>query len=111
MLYGGAGDDILYGDYGNDVLDGGAGNDYLLDGYGKDIYVFGKGYGHDVVHPTSYAGEPGVVRLKGLTADDVEFLLIKGDTYYHDLVIRIKETGETITVKRVVYNFNADSGH
>ncbi|MET1412189.1 calcium-binding protein [Roseibium sp. HPY-6] len=50
MLQGTTGDDSLYGFWRDDVLDGGAGNDYLNGGDGNDTYVFGFGYGEDVVY-------------------------------------------------------------
>ncbi|MCY1707285.1 calcium-binding protein [Pannonibacter sp. SL95] len=42
-------DDRLFGTFYNDVIDGGPGNDYLNGGDGNDTYVFGLGYGNDVV--------------------------------------------------------------
>jgi Ca2+-binding RTX toxin-like protein len=42
-------DDTLNSNGGNDILDGGAGNDSLQGGTGNDIYVFGHGYGQDVI--------------------------------------------------------------
>ncbi|MBG6204143.1 Ca2+-binding RTX toxin-like protein [Labrenzia sp. EL_13] len=50
MLQGTNRDDSLYGFWRDDVLDGGAGNDYLNGGDGNDTYVFGFGYGEDVVY-------------------------------------------------------------
>jgi Ca2+-binding RTX toxin-like protein len=58
LLLGGKGDDLLNGASGNDVLDGGlgkdvliagAGNDQLTGGQSADTFVFGPGFGHDVV--------------------------------------------------------------
>ena len=43
------GDDSLYGFWRDDVLDGGAGNDFLNGGDGNDTYLFGLGYGQDVI--------------------------------------------------------------
>src|SRR5262249_46898708 len=43
------GDDAVYGFINDNVLDGGAGNDYLSGVAGADTYLFGRGYGHDVV--------------------------------------------------------------
>lgn len=48
------GDDTLVGyRYTSDVLDGGAGNDHLNGGDRGDTYVFGLGYGHDVIEETN----------------------------------------------------------
>ena len=99
-MYGLGGDDILYASGGNDVLDGGEGNDLL---YGdkdvagvsfnssSDIYVFGKGYGQDRVFETAYSGIDTIRML--VNPDEVEVL--KNNL---DLVVRINETGEKITV-------------
>jgi len=44
------GDDTLYGFWRDDVMDGGAGNDYLNGGDGNDTYLFGLGYGQDIIY-------------------------------------------------------------
>ncbi len=102
-LYGGEGDDKLYGSSGNDVLEGGAGTDYLEGGAGNDVYVFGKGYGNDAVYAhDNSSSKRDTVRLAGLTADEVEFMTDRdasSSDHYH-LIIRIKETGETLTIQR-----------
>ena len=58
VLYAGLGDDIVFGDQGNDflyghigddTLDGGVGDDWIEGGVGQDTYVFGRGYGRDVI--------------------------------------------------------------
>ena len=43
------GDDAIFGFSAADLLDGGAGDDTLSGGNDSDTYVFGYGYGHDVV--------------------------------------------------------------
>jgi Ca2+-binding RTX toxin-like protein len=48
-LDGRGGDDFLFGGNGNDRLIGGDGNDRLTGGHGGDTFVFGPGFGHDVV--------------------------------------------------------------
>ena len=68
QIHGGAGDDLLFGDGANDVITGGAGNDTIDGGIGNDrvtggsgddivdaalgndIFVFGAGFGNDVVN-------------------------------------------------------------
>ena len=82
------------------MLDGGEGNDQLDGGAGNDTYVFGRGYGHDTVSNYDVAaGKRDMVRLAGLNAEDVEFGTIGSGTYT-DMIIRIKETGETLTIQR-----------
>jgi Ca2+-binding RTX toxin-like protein len=49
VLHAGDGFDELAGDGGDDILDGGTGDDILRGGLGGDTYLFGPGYGHDVI--------------------------------------------------------------
>ncbi|MBD5112743.1 MAG: hypothetical protein HDT42_09495, partial [Ruminococcaceae bacterium] len=90
-IYGGTGDDKLYGNYGNDYLDGGEGNDYLEGGAGDDTYVFGKGYGNDVIYDNS--GE-NKIKFTNLSPNDMT-------VYYsgNDAILTITETEETLTIK------------
>ncbi|WP_426112036.1 calcium-binding protein [Pseudomonas sp. DSP3-2-2] len=96
-LLGGAGNDTLNGGYGNDSLDGGLGNDSLSGGFGSDTYLFRKGAGHDTISNSAYndttAGKLDVIRFEGLNSEDV---LIRRES--DDLVLQIKETGETLRV-------------
>ncbi|MBX8517916.1 calcium-binding protein, partial [Pseudomonas cichorii] len=102
-LLGGAGNDTLTGGYGNDTLDGGSGNDSLDGGYGSDTYVFRKGSGQDTINNYSYndttANKQDVIRLEGLNAADV-VLRRESD----DLIIQIKESGETLRVSSHFYS-------
>ena len=72
-LKGGSGNDTLDGGVGNDTLDGGTGNDYLLGDAGNDTYIFGNGYGQDVI--SEYGGAAGdidtVQMAAGITPADV----------------------------------------
>jgi Ca2+-binding RTX toxin-like protein len=63
-LQGGTGSEFLYGGAGNDKLTGAAGNDYLDGGAGNDTFIFGPGFGKDVIadfHNT--AGEQDIVQI------------------------------------------------
>ena len=53
VIVGGAGNDIINGNNGNDTLEGGIGNDKLYGGVGNDTYVYGKGYGNDIMSDNS----------------------------------------------------------
>lgn len=104
VLIGGDGNDALQGDAGDDYLDGGAGNDVLRGCSGSDTYCWGKGYGNDTIDnygdytPAGYLnGTDRLVFGEGLTIASFEFSA--GGPYASDLVIRIKETGETLTLK------------
>ncbi|MBX8505522.1 calcium-binding protein [Pseudomonas lijiangensis] len=102
-LLGGAGNDTLNGGYGNDTLDGGSGNDSLDGGYGSDTYVFRKGSGQDTINNYSYndttANKQDVIRLEGLNAADV---VMRRES--DDLIIQIKESGETLRVSSHFYS-------
>jgi Ca2+-binding RTX toxin-like protein len=54
-LDGRGGDDFLFGGNGSDRLIGGDGNDKLTGGNGADTFVFGPGFGHDVITDFSHA--------------------------------------------------------
>lgn len=71
-LAGDAGNDTLEGGKGNDTLDGGAGNDWLDGGFGEDVYLFGHGYGQDVLY--DFDGEAGLETIRmaaGVLPDEV----------------------------------------
>lgn len=121
-----AGNDTIYGSSGNDELDGGAGNDRIEGGRGSDTYHFGRGSGNDVIFdfgvfrtsrddmPPFEAADNAVRFGKGITARDLDITRtagydasgikkigdteqtpdLNGDTW----VIRIKDTGETLTI-------------
>ncbi|MBI4195601.1 MAG: hypothetical protein HY526_11035, partial [Betaproteobacteria bacterium] len=77
-MEGGDGNDFLWGDdsiadQGNDTLDGGGGNDQLVGDAGNDTYVFGRGYGQDIVFDQdATVGNIDVVQFAAdITPDDV----------------------------------------
>ncbi|WP_251862382.1 calcium-binding protein [Clostridium sp. Marseille-Q2269] len=51
-LFGEEGDDRIEGEDGNDILSGGIGNDELNGGNGIDTFIFGKGFGNDIMYAT-----------------------------------------------------------
>ena len=92
-----AGDDAIYGFSLEDRLDGGAGDDFLSGGNENDTYVFGRGYGHDVVQDrldNILSGSQDVIEFK---AD-----VVPGDVAFsrdgNDLVITITDSGDTLRV-------------
>ena len=99
-LVGGAGNDTLNGGDGDDILIGGAGNDALNGGKGDDLYVFGRGDGHDIITETeNRAGRRNAIRLgDGIGAGDIELLAYNSSSNRSDFIIRIRDTGETLTV-------------
>ena len=54
-LDGRGGDDFLFAGNGGDRLIGGDGDDRLSGGHGPDTFVFGPGFGHDIVTDFSHA--------------------------------------------------------
>ncbi|MEO6110715.1 MAG: calcium-binding protein [Nitrospiraceae bacterium] len=64
ILRGEEGSDQLFGGDGDDRLDGGAGADVLWGETGQDTYVFGRGYGQDIVRdsPVEQSG-PNTIQL------------------------------------------------
>jgi VCBS repeat-containing protein len=112
-LFGQAGDDRLYGHDGDDWLVGGTGNDESHGGGGSDTYRYGRGDGHDtVVDDTWTPGETDRIQLKvGLSEDDVRLQRVRNVNAWpptEDLVLTIRDTGETLTVKN---HFNESRRH
>jgi Ca2+-binding RTX toxin-like protein len=90
-LEGNGGDDTLTGDLGNDILDGGTGSDSLDGGAGDDTYVFGLGYGQDII--TDISGADIIKLGAGLTPENVQ---IWRDT--SNLYLQITGTNDLLTV-------------
>ncbi|TAN65839.1 MAG: hypothetical protein EPN20_07440, partial [Magnetospirillum sp.] len=92
-------DEVIDGTKMVDFMDGGAGNDSLTGGDSGDVYFFGRGYGHDVIRDEManilIDGSDVLKFGPGLTQNDVEFSHIGNTT---NLMITIKDTGETMTV-------------
>lgn len=95
------GDDQLYGRAGDDILDGGAGNDTLYGQTGNDTYLFGRGFGYDIViDQDNTAGNLDTILLDpDITPNDVD-LKRSGD----DLILSINDTNDKITVNNWFLN-------
>lgn len=113
-LLGGGGDDTMYGDHQphspqvvdwHDVLDGGSGNDRLEGGAGNDTYVFGRGYGVDVVE--DYARHPYYSDRRDGGANDT--LRLSGDVTpqdvrvhrhsWHDLELSLHGSDDRVQIR------------
>jgi Ca2+-binding RTX toxin-like protein len=90
-LLGNSGDDALMGDAGNDVLDGGIGNDVLAGGSGGDTYVFGLGYGQDVILDTGTG-------IDTVEMDGIAWLDVTLSRTADALVITINNTSDKLTI-------------
>ncbi|WP_170000940.1 calcium-binding protein, partial [Campylobacter sp. RM16189] len=107
---GGAGNDTVYGEGGDDTIDGGAGNDTLYGGDGSDTYVFGKGDGQDTIHAD---GKDTLKFKEGITKDNLVFQRVKSNQYEYnpiDLLIRIKNSEDSIIVKEMFKESNNSKG-
>ncbi len=96
------GEDAIFAFDDSETLDGGAGNDLLVGKDGADTYIFERGYGDDVIQDQSFEVGIGVVetinrlQLRGINAADIEILRDPGSP---TIGLRIKDTGETVTLK------------
>lgn len=99
-LFGAGGDDYLYGDDGNDYLDGGAGNDNLKGGDGNDTFIYGVGYGDDIIKrssPNESQGDTVSFDATVLTSD-IKIVRSSTSSARNDLTFEIISTGETLTI-------------
>ncbi|STR00259.1 Cyclolysin [Kingella potus] len=106
ILNGGSGFDKLFGGEGNDALNGGAGDDHLDGGAGNDTYVFGKGFGQDIVsNYDAAAGRKDTIRFTdGQKQSDFHFTRSNSD-----LVIAAKNGSDKLTVRYFFENDAAGS--
>lgn len=97
------GDDIIYGLLNANTLDGGKGKDALTGLQGSDTYIFGRGYGEDVIYDNdlsfkAFAGpqHDTLKLIDGLGWGDFDFLRDgAGDT----LSMRIKGTQDKVILR------------
>jgi Ca2+-binding RTX toxin-like protein len=103
VIQGLGGNDALYGGLGDDTLDGGPGNDYLDGGPGNDTYLFGSGYGQDVIFDQQFSGtDLNTIRLSADIAPSDVTLQTDANG---DLVLTITGSTDQLTVA----NYFSDS--
>lgn len=94
-----SGDDTLLGTETVDWLDGGAGNDFLSGGNDVDVYVYGQGYGHDVISDRNghiYLAGPDYVNfIDGIVIEDLRFSRDGGSD---DLLITVEGQDGSLTL-------------
>ncbi|WP_339765226.1 calcium-binding protein, partial [uncultured Hoeflea sp.] len=99
------GDDQLYGMNREDFLDAGKGNDYVSGGNQSDTYVFGRGYGQDVIEDNLTnilsTDTDRVLFRSDVSADDILFIRVEGDA--DSIVIQIAGTDDTLTLQNQYY--------
>ena len=92
-------DDTIFGFSFEDTLDGGAGNDFLSGGNENDTYIFGLGYGNDVIHEKNdnlLSGQTDTLRFNdNITFNDVIF---SRDGSSDDLTITLAD-GSTLLIQ------------
>lgn len=92
-------DDTIFGFSFEDTLDGGAGNDFLSGGNENDTYIFGLGYGNDVIHEQNsnlLSGQTDTLRFNdNITFNDVIF---SRDGSSDDLTITLAD-GSTLLIQ------------
>lgn len=103
VLCGGLGNDYLYGEEGEDILDGGPGNDTLEGGPGNDTYLFGVGYGQDIIsadnHEENLSHKLNTLEFKqGISPADISISRSSSD-----LVLSIIGTTDKITVSHCLF--------
>ncbi len=99
ILRGDEGNDQLFGGDGDDRLDGGADADVLNGEAGQDTYVFGRGYGQDILRdfPVAQSG-PNTIQLTGdVTPNDVRLQARRSEDGI-DVVLMINGTPDELTL-------------
>ncbi|WNM62097.1 calcium-binding protein [Candidatus Nitrospira neomarina] len=91
-----SGDDVVLGFKWDDRLDGGTGNDRLEGQLGSDTYVFGRGYGHDVVY--DIGGNLDVVEFAADLAPS--HVRVERGAGVSDVRLIINDTGDTLTLEQ-----------
>ena len=106
---GSANSETLWGTAGNDALDGKGGDDTLYGNDGNDTYIFGIGYGNDIVsefdiHAADFpTGGNDQIIFTGLSQSAVKFQKINNG---FDLKVTIIATKETLTINDGFYPDN-----
>ena len=102
---GGSGNDDIYAGDGDDTLIGGSGNDTLQGGMGNDTYVFGRGFGNDVILNFNPNNETDTIKfIDGISQDELNFKSIDGN-----LVISFKDKSIKDTI--IISNFFKDKNY
>lgn len=96
-LDGRGGNDFLFGGNGKDRLIGGDGDDRLTGGHGPDTFVFGPGFGHDIVTDFSHADS---IEFDGGVFRNVHDVLAATQQVGDDTVITV-DANNSITLQGV----------
>ena len=99
ILRGEEGSDQLFGGDGDDQLDGGAGTDVLNGEAGQDTYVFGRGYGQDILRdsPVEQSGPNTIQLTSGVSPDEVRLQARQSEDGIN-VVLTINGTEDELTL-------------
>jgi Ca2+-binding RTX toxin-like protein len=99
ILRGEEGSDQLFGGDGNDQLDGGADNDVLNGEAGQDTYVFGRGYGQDILldFPVEQSGPNRIQLTSGVSPEDIRLQARQSDNSIN-VVLSVNGTEDELTL-------------
>ena len=99
ILRGEEGTDQLFGSDGEDRLDGGVGTDVLNGEVGEDTYVFGRGYGQDIVRdsPVEQSGPNTIQLTNGVNSDEVRLQARQSEDGIN-VVLTINGTEDELTL-------------
>ena len=89
-IYGSKESEPLNGTPGNDIIDSMAGDDYLSGGDGEDTYIFGKGYGNDIIN--EYGSDHSYIVFNDVNSDEI---IVSIDSS-QSLVIAVNDTEDSI---------------
>ena len=99
IVNGDVGSDQLFGGDGDDLLDGGAGPDVLWGDTGQDTYVFGRGYGQDILRdsPVEQSGPNTIQLTSDVIPADVRLQARRSEDDI-DVVLTINGTQDELTL-------------
>src|SRR5262245_4004472 len=107
-LDGAGGDDFLFGGNGRDRLIGGVGNDRLTGGHGHDTFVFGPGFGHDVVTDFSHAD---TIEFEDGTFDNFKEVLSAAHQVGSDVLITLDADNSILLAGVDIRSLHASDFH
>ncbi|MGH1404349.1 MAG: Ig-like domain-containing protein [Alphaproteobacteria bacterium] len=93
-IYNRGGNDTIRGYGGDDILHGDIGNDTLYGGLGDDVYVFGNGFGSDIISEEVGEGYDTLYFTDGITLADVAIWTDSSE----DLHIEHIATGDKVEI-------------
>lgn len=109
VFAGGSNSDTLVGDGGDNVIDGGSADDTLTGGAGADLFIFGLGYGRDIITDLALDGsESDVIDLSGTGIRDyldlVSRYLSESDG---DVVITLSDGSQLVLADRTLADLSS----